>query len=115
MDNREFAKILEERTIQFAISIIRLSASLPNTSEGLVVKGQLTKAGSSIGANYRESNRARSRADFKNRIKICESEASETQYWLDIIIRTKWLPEKRVEPEFKECSELLTFFSCYSA
>ena len=58
--------------------IIRLSTGLPNTPEGMVVKNQITKSGTSIGANYREANRARSRADFKNKIKICESEASET-------------------------------------
>ena len=65
--------------------IIRLSASLPNTPEARVIRNQITKSGTSIGANYREANRARSKADFKNKIKICESEASETQYWLEMI------------------------------
>jgi len=78
MDNKEFSKELEKRTRRFAVRIIRLSTGLPNTPEGMVVKNQITKSGTSIGANYREANRARSRADFKNKIKICESEASET-------------------------------------
>jgi len=78
MDNKEFSKKLEKRTRKFAVRIIRLSAALPNTPEGMVVRNQVTKAGTSIGANYREANRARSRRDFKNKIKICESEASET-------------------------------------
>jgi len=82
MDNKEFSKDLEKRTRRFAVRIIRLSTGLPNTPEGMVVKNQITKSGTSIGANYREANRARSRADFKNKIKICESEASETQYWI---------------------------------
>lgn len=69
--------------------IIRLSTCLPNTSEGMVVKNQITKSGTSIGANYREANRARSRADFKNKSKICESEASETQYWIEVIVETE--------------------------
>ncbi|GAI76832.1 unnamed protein product [marine sediment metagenome] len=47
----------------------------------------MTKSGTSIGANYREANRARSKADFKNKIKICESETSETQYWLEVIVK----------------------------
>jgi four helix bundle protein len=85
MDNKEFAKALERRTRKFAVSIMRLSATLPNTSEAKVVRNQLTKCGTSIGANYREANRARSKADFRNKIKICESEASETQYWLELI------------------------------
>ena len=75
MDLKEFAKGLEERTRVFAVRIIRLSASLPNTPEARVVRNQITKSGTSIGANYREANRSRSRADFKNKIKICESEA----------------------------------------
>ena len=77
MDNKEFSKELEKRTRKFAVRIIRLSATLSNTPETIVVRNQITKAGTSIGANYREANRARSRADFKNKIKICESEASE--------------------------------------
>jgi len=79
-NNKEFAKELEHRTREFAVRIIRLSGTLPNTLEGRVIRTQMTKSGTSIGANYREANRARSKADFKNKIKICESEASETQY-----------------------------------
>ena len=85
MDNKEFAKELEKRTREFAVRIIRLSRGLPNTPEGKVIRTQITKSGTSIGANYREANRARSKADFKNKIKICESEDSETQYWLEVI------------------------------
>ena len=62
-----------------------MSASLPDTPEARVIRNQITKSGTSIGANYREANRARSKADFKNKNKICESEASETQYWLEMI------------------------------
>jgi len=80
LDNKEFAKELEKRTRQFAARIICLSRTLPNTPEGKVIRTQFTKSGTSIGANYREANRTRSKADFKNRIKICESQASETQY-----------------------------------
>ncbi len=71
--------------------VIRLSTALPNTPEGRVIRNQITKSGTSIGANYRESNRARSKPDFKNKIKICESEASETQYWIEVIVEVKWL------------------------
>ncbi|MEI6750104.1 MAG: four helix bundle protein [Bacteroidota bacterium] len=77
MDNKEFSKQLENRTKAFALTVIRLSASLPNIPEGKVIKYQIAKSGTSIGANYREANRARSKADFLNKIKICESEASE--------------------------------------
>ena len=80
MDNKEFSKELETRTRKFAVRIIKLSSKLPNTPEARSVRTQITKAGSSVGANYREANRARSKADFRNKIRICESEANETQF-----------------------------------
>ena len=111
-ENRKgFAKELEKRTLKFAVSIIKLSARLPNTVEGKVVRNQITKSGTSIGANYREANRSRSRADFKNKIKICESEASETQYWLELIIEAGWLTAAEINVEYDECSQLLALFS----
>jgi len=66
MNNKEFGKQLEIRTKKFAIAIIRLNALLPKSEETKVLKLQLTKSGTSIGANYREANRARSKADFRN-------------------------------------------------
>ena len=110
-NNKEFAKQLEERTKKFAIRIIRLSTKLPNTPEARVVRYQMTKAGTSVGANYREANRARSKADFRNKIDICETEASETQYWLEMIIEVDWLTREDLKWEYDECSELLAIFT----
>ncbi len=109
--NKQFAKELEKRTREFAIRIIRLSTKLPNTVEAKVIRNQITKSGTSIGANFCEANRARSRADFKNKIHICESEASETQYWLKIIKELKWLSWEQLNTEYEECSELLALFT----
>ena len=53
MSRKQFAKELEKRTRQFAVRIIKISVKLPNTPEGRVVRNQLTKAGTSVGANYR--------------------------------------------------------------
>ena len=90
-DNKEFSRNLEKRTLQFAVRIIRVSTILPDTAEGKVIKNQITKSGTSIGANYREANRSRSRADFKSKIRICASEASETKYWLEVIAEVNFL------------------------
>lgn len=62
---KEFAKELEERTKRFAIRIIRLASKLPNTAAGNIIRYQLIKCGTSVGANYREANRAVSSVDFK--------------------------------------------------
>jgi four helix bundle protein len=107
----KFAKDLEKRTREFTVRIIRLSGKLPNTPEGRVVRNQITKSGTSIGGNYREANRSRSKSDFKNRISICESESSETQYWLEIIVDVNWLTRGQIEWEYNECGELLALFT----
>jgi len=111
MKNKEFAREMERRTLRFAVRIIRLASHLPGTAEGKIVRNQMTKSGTSIGANYREANRARSRADFKNRIAICETEASETQYWLELIREAGWLPWEELKSDYAECSELLAIFT----
>lgn len=111
-ENRKgFAKELEKRTLTFAVRIIKVAARLPNTVEGKVIRNQITKSGTSIGANYREANRSRSRADFKSKIKICESEASETQYWLELIVEASWLSAADMNAEYDECGQLLALFS----
>ena len=109
--NKAFAKGLEARTLKFAVRIIKLSGKLPNTPEGKVVRNQVTKSGTSVGANYREANRSRSRADFKSRIKICESEASETQYWLEVVVEAGWLTLPQINVEYEESAELLAIFT----
>ena len=111
MNIKDFSKELEKRTLKFAVQIIRLSTTLPNTPEARVIRNQITKCGTSVGANYREANRSRSKADFKNKIAICESEASETQFWLNVIVEVGWKTQKQVSAEYEECSELLAIFT----
>lgn len=111
MENIEFGKQLERRTLKFAIEIIKMSASLPNSPEGRAIRNQITKSGTSVGANYREANRSRSKADFKNKIKICQSESSETVYWIEIIEEMNWIDDVKVKILVKEANELLAIFS----
>jgi len=107
MDKKE----LEERTKRFALRIIRFVASLPVGRIGDVVGYQLLKAGTSIGANYREANRAQSRKDFIHKIAIVEKESSESHYWLELVNESdlgelaerKWL--------LGEAGELLAIFT----
>jgi four helix bundle protein len=111
MENKEFSRKLEARTKAFAIRIIKLPAAMPNTVEVKIVRNQLTKAGTNIGANYGEANRSRSRADFKNKIKICERESSETCYWLEISIDAEWSEASELESALNESNELLAIFT----
>lgn len=115
MENKEFGRLLEIRTKRFAISIIKLSTSLPNTSESNVIKNQITKSGTSVGANYREANRSRSKADFTNKIRICESEASETMYWLEIINELFLIDSNKLKIIITEADELIAIFTSISS
>jgi four helix bundle protein len=111
MDNKEFSRQLEDRTRKFAIMVIKLSSQLPDTPEGRVIRRQFSKSGTSIGANYREANRSRSKADFVSKIRICESEASETAYWLEIIEDMNWLKKEKTNPVLTESNEILAIFT----
>jgi len=111
--NKDFAKELEKRTLNFAIDVLKFSTSLPNSPEALTVRRQVSKSGTSVGANYREANRARSPKDFKNKINICVSEASETDYWCEIIGHLNW-GDQRIEGIRKESKELLGIFTSIS-
>jgi len=75
---------LEGRTKEFGVHIVRLIRTFPRTVDGIEVGRQLLRSGTSIGANYREANRAESKSDFIHKVGIAEKEASETVYWLEI-------------------------------
>ena len=110
MGNREFAKELENRTKKFSVNIIRFTFSIPKTIEYHIIKTQLIKSATSVGANYREANRARSKADFIGRLKICQAEASETLYWLEIL--SEILQDKHnLNILLNESNELLALFT----
>jgi four helix bundle protein len=90
---------LEERTLEFAKRIIRLSKSLPNDTINRELVSQLVRAGGSVGANYREANDALSKKDFVYRMRITRKEAKECHYWLQLVVETN--------PEFKGATESL--------
>ena len=78
-------KDLEQRTKRFALAVIKLVASLPRGAASDVLGRQILRSATSIGANYREANRAVSRPDFTNKIRTIQKEAAETQYWLELL------------------------------
>jgi len=111
MDNLQFSQRLEQRTKEFAISIIKFASKLPNFSESLILRKQLTRSGTSIGANYREANRSRSKAEFISKIRICQAESSETVYWLELINELEWTTSSDVNFLHKEAKEILAIFT----
>jgi four helix bundle protein len=97
----------EQRTKEFGIRIVRLIRTFPKTVDGIEIGRQLLLAGTSIGANYREANRAESKSDFIHKIGVAEKEASETVYWLEICEGAAVGEANEVRALLKESRELL--------
>ena len=97
---------LKKRTKQFALRILKLVAALPNTVQGRTIGGQLARAGTSVGANYRAACRSRSKAEFIAKIGVVEEEADESCYWLELIIAGDLLKKDLVQPLLDEANEL---------
>jgi four helix bundle protein len=104
-------KDLEQRTKRFALDILKFASSLPRTREADVLSRQLLRSATSIGANYREANRAVSRADFVNKIGTVQKEAAETQYWLELLIESAVADSAPARELHQEASELLAIFT----
>ena len=112
-NNKEFSKILEERTKKFAVDVLKFGKKLNRSNEINPIKDQLYRSVTSIGANYREANRAKSRSDFRNKIRICEAEASETFYWIEIVEELIG-DNEALKSIKKESNELLALFTSIS-
>ena len=80
------AEELKTRTKRFSLRVLKLVAALPNNVQGRAVGGQLVRAGTSVGANYRAACRGRSRAEFVAKIGVVEEEADESAFWMELII-----------------------------
>ena len=105
---------LADRTKAFALRIVRLFVSLPRTEEALVLGRQMLRAGTSVGANYREANRARSNAEFIAKIGDCLKELDETGYWMELIVEAEISTTKSIFELIDECDELLAIFTTIS-
>lgn len=113
-EKKLFAANFEKRTKDFGVKVIITLRRLKEGDEGRIIKNQIFRSATSIGANYRESNRSRSKADFRSKIRICEAEASETVYWLEIIDELKWLSDSKLSELLKEARELLAILTSIS-
>jgi four helix bundle protein len=102
---------MRNRTKQFALRIIGLSAAIPRTREGNVLGHQLLKSGTSVGANYREALRASSSRHFVTILETALREADETDYWLELLAESAVIKPLRLAPLAKECRELIAILS----
>ncbi len=91
----------------FAIRIVKLSKYLNDNKKEYVLSKQILKSGTSIGANVKEAIRGQSKADFYAKMNIALKEASETEYWLEILNETDYIDNVLFESIYADCRELI--------
>ena len=101
---------LRERTKDFALRIVRMFSLLPKTTEARVLGKQVLRSGTSIGANYREAHRARSKAEFIAKCGDSLREIEETAYWLELLVESEIVAKEKLQPLRNECEELTAIF-----
>jgi four helix bundle protein len=101
---------LKVRTKNFAARIIRLFAALPKSTEAQVVGKQILRSGTSVGAQYRECQYAKSDADFISKIEGSLQELEETRYWLELLDEMQLFSAEKLEPIRQETKELTAIF-----
>jgi four helix bundle protein len=102
---------LKERTMDFAVRVLKFADALPGTVSGKTVANQIARSGCSVAANYRAALRGKSRADFVNKITIVLEEADETDFWLEISKRRGLVGETRISGLQTEAIELTKIFN----
>jgi four helix bundle protein len=101
---------LKLRTKAFALRIIRLYSSLPKTTEAQVMGKQVLRSGTSVGAHYREAYRAKSDADFINKMEGGLQELDETGYWLELLVESGVVQAEKLVSLTQETDELTAIF-----
>jgi four helix bundle protein len=99
---------LKIRTKKIGLEVIKLVDELPNKPSAWAIAKQILRCSTSIGANYRAACRAKSSADFINKLKIVEEEADETQYWLEVLEESNLINPDRVDTLKKEVNEIVS-------
>ena len=99
--------VLEEKSFQFAIQIVKLCKYLTEERKEFVLSKQILRSGTSIGANIAEAQFAQSRPDFVSKMHISLKEASETRYWLRILDAAEIIEKNQASGLMSDCNELI--------
>ena len=110
MTNAEYKAMLERRTAAFSVAVLRLFPHFPKGAEFANIKDQLNRSATSVGANYREANKAESFNDFAHKFAIAAKEISEAEYWLSLLVSLA--PEiPGANDVWRESNELMRMFA----
>jgi four helix bundle protein len=97
---------LKDRSKQFALRILTLVDSLPNTLVARTIGGQLVRSGTSVAANYRAACRGRSTAEFIAKMGIVEEETDESAFWIELLVDYDIVNKERVDELLDEADQL---------
>jgi four helix bundle protein len=102
---------LKVRTKQFSLRIIRVYSALPASTVAQMIGKQLLRAGTSVGAHYREAVRSRSDAEFISKLEAGLQELDETEYWLELLVDAEIISAERLMELRNEANELIAIFA----
>lgn len=103
---------LKPRTKEFALRVIRMYSKLAkNDAVAQVLGKQVLRSGTSVGANYREASRGRSKAEFISKIGDCLKEIEETEYWLELLADSGCVPQTKLSALLDETRQLIAIFT----
>ena len=111
MSDKKPRQDLRLRTKKFALRIITMCESLPDSRKGRILGDQIFRSGTSVAANYREAYRARSRAEFISKLGDCRKELEETVLWLELLGDSDTVKSAKLSLRLHEADELMAVFS----
>ncbi len=98
---------MKARTKAYAVRVVKVVQSLPRNRECDILGSQLLRSGTSVGANYRAVCRAKSTADFINKLRIVEEECDESLFWMEILVEAGLVKEAKLSQLIREGDEIL--------
>lgn len=98
---------VKDKSYKFAIRIVKVYKHLADVKREFVLSRQMLRSGTAIGANVRKANQAESRNEFIHKMCVALEEASETDYWLELLNETQFLEQKEFDSLRADCEELL--------
>ena len=98
--------LLIEKSISFATRIIKLHQYLIKTQKETIISKQIVRSGTSIGANINEANYGQSKADFISKMHIALKETAETEYWLNLLVKSEYIPDDMGKSLLNDCMEI---------
>lgn len=105
---------LKDRTLQYGLRVVRMFVALPKTEEARVLGKQVLRSGTSVGANYREAHRSRSKPEFIAKLGDCLKELDESAYWLELLTQSGIIPTPKLASLKDETNQLIAILTTIS-